>query len=93
MHIQLVINHFSNKIHFSIMKSFNTIIVVLLMFIHSLDAQTDSTQAMQLDAVDVFGNKIQSSAVKTLPIVHGTTITAGKKIQSLTFKNCPQILL
>ncbi len=82
------------------MKIYNILIVLLVLLVQSMMAQTDSLKNLQLDALDVAGNKIQPNVVKTLPIVYGTTITSGKKnmvvdIQDMTtnfsLKNGQQI--
>lgn len=71
------------------MKSFNIIIIFTLLFIHSIKAQTDSIKDLKLEAVDILGNKIQNTVVKTLPTVHSTTITAGKKNAVIDVEELP----
>lgn len=79
----------SIKITHLIMKLFNIIIALTLFFINSTQAQTDSIKDLILDAVDILGNKIQTTVVKSLPTVHGTTITSGKKNAVIDVQELP----
>lgn len=73
----------------SIMKLINTFILITFFCVNLMNAQTDSISSVELQKVDILGNKIQPTVVKTLPTVHGTTITSGKKNMVIDIQELP----
>ncbi|MBL7818493.1 MAG: TonB-dependent receptor [Saprospiraceae bacterium] len=71
------------------MKSLYPILFLVSFCIQSAIAQSDSLKSMQLESVDILGNKATSTVVKTLPTVYGTTITAGKKNAVIDVQELP----